>query len=203
MTASDQIGAFAGQTEPSSHDHWQELQTVAGERRGHRCYILCMRVVCLWHRIIWAKDRTRAEARRVRRISFNDTQYTCSFKLPMLVNWWSISLKQRKSLWLMPGIAWRFRSDIELILFQKKLMPFCGLLHYLATTQGLGEVGIFDHTITPKMHAAEPWFGFYGWFLQIMFSPFNQSEFNNFSHVAQYLRYAFNMDPGKETWLFI
>lgn len=99
----------------------------------------------------------------------------------------------------MPGLAWRFRSDIELILFQKKLMPFCGLLHYLATTQGLGEVGIFDHTITPKMHAAEPWIGFYGWFLQIMFSPFNQSEFNNFSHVAQYLRYAFNMDPGKET----
>lgn len=52
------------------------------------------------------------------------------------------------------GIAWRIRSDIELISVNKKLFTVCGFLHDVATRQGLAEVTIEDHTLAPKLHPA-------------------------------------------------
>lgn len=52
------------------------------------------------------------------------------------------------------GLAWRLRSDIELISVQKKLNTLCGYLHELATRQGIGEVNIEDHVLKPKVHRA-------------------------------------------------
>ncbi len=52
------------------------------------------------------------------------------------------------------GLAWRLRSDIELIAVQKRLNTVCGYLHQLATRHGIGEVSIEDHVLKPKVHHA-------------------------------------------------
>eukprot|EP00438_Fugacium_kawagutii_P021571 Skav212155 [mRNA] locus=scaffold754:104394:116972:+ [translate_table: standard] len=52
------------------------------------------------------------------------------------------------------GLAWRLKADTDLVAFEKNLMPLCGLMHRFATKLGLGDVGLDDHDMTPKMHPA-------------------------------------------------
>ena len=54
------------------------------------------------------------------------------------------------------GLAFRIKSDIDLVSFQRRLMPLCSLFHELATKQGLGEISLDDHDMVPKMHPAVP-----------------------------------------------
>ncbi len=54
------------------------------------------------------------------------------------------------------GLAWRLSSDLQLVCYNKKLMPLCGLLHLLATGQGLGDVGVEEHVLSPKLHPVVP-----------------------------------------------
>ena len=57
------------------------------------------------------------------------------------------------------GLAWRLKDDVDLVMFQKELMPVCKFLHRCATTMGLGDVTLADHEISPMLHAAGavPW----------------------------------------------
>lgn len=52
------------------------------------------------------------------------------------------------------GIAWRITSDLDLISWDKKVMPVCEFLHICAVSHGLADVGIPEHTTSPKLHAA-------------------------------------------------
>lgn len=54
------------------------------------------------------------------------------------------------------GLAWRITSDLQLVCYNKKLMPLCGLLHLLATGQGLADIGVEEHVLCPKLHAGAP-----------------------------------------------
>ena len=54
------------------------------------------------------------------------------------------------------GIPWRLLSDFSMIAVvgpdrSKTLVPLCKHLHGLATQQGLGNVEIREHEITPKL----------------------------------------------------
>ena len=50
------------------------------------------------------------------------------------------------------GVAWRLSSDLDLISWNKRIMPVCDFLHTCAVSHGLAEVGIPEHTLSPKMH---------------------------------------------------
>lgn len=52
------------------------------------------------------------------------------------------------------GIAWKLSSDMDFIVQNKKILPVCKFLHQCAVTQGLGDVAIPEHTVSPKLHAA-------------------------------------------------
>ena len=52
------------------------------------------------------------------------------------------------------GLAWRLKSDTELVAFEKKLIPLCNLLHFFATKHGLADIGLDDHDLVAKMHPA-------------------------------------------------
>ncbi|CAK9078225.1 unnamed protein product [Durusdinium trenchii] len=49
------------------------------------------------------------------------------------------------------GVPWRLRNDLSLIAFEKELMPMCQLLRKLAVDNGLSEVQLPDHILTPRM----------------------------------------------------
>lgn len=52
------------------------------------------------------------------------------------------------------GVPWRLRNDLSLIAFEKELMPMCQLLRKLAVDNGLSEVQLPDHILTPRMAEA-------------------------------------------------
>ena len=53
------------------------------------------------------------------------------------------------------GLLLRFTSDLQLIVSEeKKLMPFCEYLRFLATEKGIGALTIEDHKMEPRMHEA-------------------------------------------------
>ncbi|CAK9096397.1 FO synthase subunit 1, partial [Durusdinium trenchii] len=54
------------------------------------------------------------------------------------------------------GVPWRLRNDLSLIAFEKELMPMCQLLRKLAVDNGLSEVQLPDHILTPRMGGTVP-----------------------------------------------
>ena len=52
------------------------------------------------------------------------------------------------------GVAWKVSSDMDLVVHEKHPMPICAFMHHCASTLGLGDVAIHEHTIEPKMHPA-------------------------------------------------
>ena len=51
------------------------------------------------------------------------------------------------------GVLLRFFDDLHLIATEeKKVMPLCQYLRYLATEKGIGAVSIEDHKMEPRMH---------------------------------------------------
>jgi len=46
---------------------------------------------------------------------------------------------------------------MTLVAFDKVAMPFCSLLCKLGQERGIGECGVVDHTISPRM-ASAAWF---------------------------------------------
>ena len=55
------------------------------------------------------------------------------------------------------GVPWRLGSDLDLIVVQKRITPICKYLHELATVQGLAEVTIHSHELTPRLRAPDFW----------------------------------------------
>lgn len=53
------------------------------------------------------------------------------------------------------GIPWRLASDLDFIVVQKRIIPVCKYFHQLATSQGLGEVSIFSHEVSPRLQAPD------------------------------------------------
>ena len=52
------------------------------------------------------------------------------------------------------GIPWRLTNDLSYVSLDKKLYPFCGLLHHCVTQRGLAEVDVQDHIISARLHEA-------------------------------------------------
>lgn len=48
------------------------------------------------------------------------------------------------------GLPWALKSDVELISYQKEVMPLCALLRKLALEKGLAEVEVEFHVVVPK-----------------------------------------------------
>ena len=53
------------------------------------------------------------------------------------------------------GIAWRLKSDLDLVAHEKKLMPLCQFLHESAAN-GIADVTVTDHDLSAKLHPAAP-----------------------------------------------
>lgn len=52
------------------------------------------------------------------------------------------------------GIAWRFQTDLDLLAKDKKIMPLCQCMQVLPSENGVGDVGLPEHVLAPKMHPA-------------------------------------------------
>lgn len=55
------------------------------------------------------------------------------------------------------GIAWKLNSDIDMVLFEKKVIPICKVLHLAAVNHGIAEITINEHTLSPKIQRAVSW----------------------------------------------
>ena len=53
------------------------------------------------------------------------------------------------------GLVFRLRSDMDLVVFNKSVMPLCSLLRLLAVDHGLGEVDVESHLVTQQHHPAQ------------------------------------------------
>lgn len=51
------------------------------------------------------------------------------------------------------GVAWRLESDMDLVVYEKKAIPLCQLLHKLACNNGLADVTLLEHLLEPRVHA--------------------------------------------------
>ena len=49
------------------------------------------------------------------------------------------------------ALPWRFGSDLHLVALNKELVPICQLLRKMAVENGLSEIDIPDHQLTPRM----------------------------------------------------
>ena len=47
-------------------------------------------------------------------------------------------------------MAWRLADDLQLVSFNKCLIPVCQFLRTLATDNGLSEIDVPDHILTPR-----------------------------------------------------
>ncbi len=52
------------------------------------------------------------------------------------------------------GIAWKLNSDIDMVLYERKVIPICKVLHLAAVNHGLAEIAINEHTLSPKIQRA-------------------------------------------------
>ena len=52
------------------------------------------------------------------------------------------------------GIPWRLCGDLDLVCYEKKLLPLCSLIHRAATQQGLADVQLREHLLEPMLHPA-------------------------------------------------
>lgn len=61
------------------------------------------------------------------------------------------------------GIGWRVKNDLDLLVWNKSVIPVCRLLQRLATEQGIADVDIVCHTVSPKLRGAgtEAWCEFF------------------------------------------
>ncbi len=53
------------------------------------------------------------------------------------------------------GIGWRVKDDLDLVVWNKSVIPICRLLQRLATEQGIADVEIVCHTVSPKLRGAD------------------------------------------------
>jgi hypothetical protein len=50
------------------------------------------------------------------------------------------------------GIPFRFSTDLELVVHEKKLTSICEYLHYLSAAMGLAEFEMANHVLTQKQY---------------------------------------------------
>lgn len=51
------------------------------------------------------------------------------------------------------GVAWRLESDLDLIVFEKRPVPLCHLLHKFMSSNGLADIQVLEHLLEPRLHA--------------------------------------------------
>lgn len=49
-------------------------------------------------------------------------------------------------------VPWRLQSDLELVYYERQLIPLCQVLRKLAIEKGIAEIEIEDHILTNRMH---------------------------------------------------
>lgn len=53
------------------------------------------------------------------------------------------------------GVCFRFSSDLDFVVYNKKIYSIADFLHYACTVHGVAEVELTNHTLTPKMYPVE------------------------------------------------
>ena len=51
-------------------------------------------------------------------------------------------------------LPWNIESDLSIVAFDKVPMAFCSFLCKMGRDRGIGEVGVWDHQVKPKMAPA-------------------------------------------------
>lgn len=52
-------------------------------------------------------------------------------------------------------MCFRFSSDLDFLVYNKKIYCIADFLHYACTVHGVAEVELANHTLTPKMYPVE------------------------------------------------
>ena len=50
------------------------------------------------------------------------------------------------------ALVFRFQSDLDLVMYEKKLMPLCAFLRILAVEKGMVDVAVESHSVTQRFH---------------------------------------------------
>ena len=77
-----------------------------------------------------------------------------------LVIFWNVLVSSPLSLWSTLGdpyaekevVPWRLRKDLDLVYYERQLLPLCQVLRKLAIEKGIAEIEIEDHVLKNRMH---------------------------------------------------
>lgn len=126
--------------------HWCWLHNPLGERIRSRTYCGSKRGVWLQHRRVWTEAGHR-------QFKINMTVLCIvKFKLCFSLPWcYPAGLGEAE----LRGVCFRFSSDLDFLVYNKKIYCIADFLHYACTVHGVAEVELANHTLTPKMYPVE------------------------------------------------